>query len=98
MYAGYVVEEAGVTDLFRSPAHPYTQGLLASIPRIDQDKEELSTIPGSVPHPSEVPTGCYFHPRCPMCMERCKQEAPRLRKVGERKVACHLVGSEEVRA
>lgn len=78
MYAGYKVEEASVDDLFHHPAHPYTEGLLASIPRIDEDKEDLYTIKGSVPHPSEVPGGCYFHPRCPYATERCKTENPEL--------------------
>ena len=81
MYAGYIVEEADVTELFYHPAHPYTQGLLASIPRIDEDKEKLYTIRGTVPHPSEVPGGCYFHPRCPRACDRCRQENPPLEEI-----------------
>ena len=81
MYAGFIVEEATVEDLFYHPAHPYTEGLLASIPCIDEDKERLYTIKGSVPHPSEVPGGCYFHPRCPYATERCHSDIPALKTI-----------------
>lgn len=96
MYAGYIVEEADVVELFHNPSHPYTQGLLASIPRIDEDKEELYTIKGSVPHPSEVPGGCYFHPRCPYASERCRQENPPLEAVSSNhRVRCWRPGGQD---
>lgn len=96
MYAGYIVEEAEVTELFYHPAHPYTQGLLASIPRIDEDKEELYTIKGAVPHPSEVPDGCYFHPRCPYATDRCRQENPPLEAIAPgHRVRCWHPGGQD---
>ena len=82
----------------QTPMHPYTQGLLKCLPRVDDVRETLDTIEGQIPDGASLPQGCYFHPRCPLCTERCKRERPSLRQVGERKVACHLVGSEEVRA
>ncbi len=76
MYAGRVVEYAAVKELFRNPMHPYTQGLLKSIPRSDQDSEELFTIEGSVPGLTEMPQGCRFANRCPHATERCIQSFP----------------------
>ena len=78
MYAGEVVEETDVHRMFQRPLHPYTQGLLDSIPRLDEDKEELNVIEGVVPSPQEMPSGCRFGPRCRYCMEKCVQEAPPL--------------------
>ena len=78
MYAGFIVEEANVADLFHDPRHPYTQGLLVSMPRVDADEERLHTIEGTVPHPADAPGGCYFHPRCPYVCERCRCEIPEL--------------------
>jgi len=78
MYAGNIVELSGVDDLFKNPLHPYTQGLLASIPRPDTSKSELTSIKGSVPNLLNPPTGCRFHPRCPKAFERCSQEKPPL--------------------
>ena len=98
MYAGKIVEEGSCVDLLKTPMHPYTQGLLKCLPRVDDVRETLDTIEGQIPDGASLPQGCYFHPRCPLCTERCKRERPSLRQVGERKVACHLVGSEEVRA
>ncbi|MCI8676816.1 MAG: ABC transporter ATP-binding protein [Lawsonibacter sp.] len=93
MYAGYVVEEAEVVELFHHPAHPYTQGLLASIPRIDEDKPQLYTIQGTVPHPSEVPGGCYFHPRCLYATDRCRSESPALKTIAPgHRVCCWRAG------
>ena len=82
MYAGKIVEEADVYQLFENPLHPYTVGLLRSIPRLDQraaKKERLQEIPGVVPMPSQLPTGCLFHPRCPNVMEVCRRERPTLK-------------------
>ena len=90
MYAGKVMEQSDAPSLFREPLHPYTQGLLASIPRLDTDVEELYSIPGSVPSLSEMPTGCRFCDRCEKATERCRREAPELYTVGQRKVRCFL--------
>ncbi|MEG1998149.1 MAG: ABC transporter ATP-binding protein, partial [Clostridiales bacterium] len=91
MYAGKIVEQAKVADLFDSPMHPYTQGLLISIPRIDTPKGKLAVIKGSVPRPTNFPTGCRFHPRCEHCMDICSKQMPPIVKIGEdREVACWL--------
>ena len=75
MYAGRIVESADVNDLFADPQHPYTIGLLGSIPRIDVDRERLATIEGTVPSPNNQPAGCRFAPRCPFADRRCRQRA-----------------------
>ena len=76
MYAGTVVETADVRALFRTPLHPYTQGLLRSIPKNVRRQEALQGIPGSIPNLVSPPAGCRFHPRCPRVMEVCRQTAP----------------------
>lgn len=76
MYCGRVVERATVYDLFDNPSHPYTQGLLASIPKLGEDKDELDSIPGNVPSPRNMPIGCKFAPRCKYTMEICEKEEP----------------------
>ncbi|WP_293862949.1 ABC transporter ATP-binding protein [uncultured Alsobacter sp.] len=92
MYAGRVVEEADVVSLFDAPLHPYTQGLIASVPRMDGDVEELEAIPGAVPDPLARPRGCAFSTRCPKAIARCASDRPALLPAGAgRKVACHLV-------
>lgn len=78
MYAGNIVEVAEVGELFKNPLHPYTQGLLAAIPRADSFKSELSSIKGSVPNLITPPSGCRFHPRCPRAFGRCPNEKPPL--------------------
>jgi peptide/nickel transport system ATP-binding protein len=78
MYAGKVVEAAPVETLFVDPQHPYTIGLLGSVPRVDADPEPLVTIPGSVPPPAAFGKGCRFAGRCPFAIERCRAEAPPL--------------------
>ena len=83
MYAGNIVEIAPVRTLFRHPLHPYTQGLLASIPRIDDPDKKLESIPGSVPNLISPPTGCRFHPRCPHAMPICKETRPPMTVEGE---------------
>lgn len=98
MYAGKVIEEAPVRDLFRNPAHPYTRGLLDSIPRLDVKENELKTIPGNVPSLGSIPSGCRFHPRCPHARGLCAERVPETRDLGgERKVACWL-GTPEMAA
>ena len=76
MYAGSIVESAPVHDLYRAPAHPYTEGLLKSIPRLDQKGRELFAIDGLPPSLLAIPPGCSFHPRCPRGQDRCRAEAP----------------------
>ncbi len=91
MYAGKVVEYAPVKELFAAPKHPYTQGLIASIPVLGVIKDELATIPGTVPSLINVPPGCRFANRCPYRMEKCDQEEPPLIKLeGNRLVRCWL--------
>ena len=93
MYLGRVVEQAPVDEIFHAPRHPYTQGLLRSIPRMrSRSRERLNPIAGVVPHPYDRPTGCPFHPRCPQFMPgRCDAEEPTLRPVGDKHaVSCFL--------
>lgn len=82
MYAGQVVEEADVDTLFESPQHPYTQGLLASLPQLAGEQERLESIPGAVPSPLQMPPGCRFAPRCKYRMEACDQAQPVLTDLG----------------
>jgi oligopeptide/dipeptide ABC transporter ATP-binding protein len=81
MYAGRIVERAPVRSLFASPQHPYTVGLLGSIPRLDVAQERLASIEGQVPHPLRRPEGCSFADRCPFAIARCRAEAPPLLEV-----------------
>jgi oligopeptide/dipeptide ABC transporter ATP-binding protein len=97
MYAGQVVESCGVREAFRATRHPYTAGLLASLPRLADASaspsavpRRLRVIPGQVPDPTRFPGGCRFHPRCPLAVERCRSEMPALRDVGGGHLArCH---------
>lgn len=96
MYCGQVVEEASVDDLFNEPLHPYTQGLIASIPSIEGNIEKLNSIPGNVPTPDNLPVGCRFAPRCPKAFDRCFSEQPDLTlKSAHRSVRCFLYDDEE---
>ena len=89
MYTGRIVEQAPAADLFSSPLHPYTEGLLAAIPGITAQRAPLSAIKGMVPNPLKMPEGCTFSPRCPYAEERCRKQAPPLFDRGEdRKVRC----------
>jgi len=95
MYAGELVEEARVTELFARPAHPYTRLLLAAVPRLGQPaaRGQLPTIPGQVPDPAALPSGCAFHPRCPEVMDVCPRFAPDLYAVTAIQLArCFLYG------
>jgi oligopeptide/dipeptide ABC transporter ATP-binding protein len=83
MYAGQVIERCAVPQLFSEPQHPYTVGLLGSIPRLDLDQQRLSAIEGFVPDAAAMPAGCRFHPRCPFAVEKCFQEIPPLMKIKE---------------
>jgi peptide/nickel transport system ATP-binding protein/oligopeptide transport system ATP-binding protein len=89
MYAGQIVESAAVADLFADPQHPYTIGLLGSIPRLDVERERLATIEGTVPASNRQPKGCRFAPRCPFADSRCREAPPPLRDIGAaHRVAC----------
>lgn len=94
MYLGQVVEEADVDSIFDHPQHPYTQGLIRSIPQIDGDKgERLYQIDGMVPLLNQIPEGCRFAPRCTYATDRCRKEMPELREVSAtQKVRCHMAG------
>jgi len=99
MYAGRIVEEASVKEIFKDPRHPYTQGLLGSVPSIGRKAlsgRKLHEIPGVVPNPLEMPEGCRFHPRCPRVMEICcRQDPPMVVPTQSRRVNCWL---EEIKA
>jgi oligopeptide/dipeptide ABC transporter ATP-binding protein len=81
MYAGQIVELAPVAELLREPFHPYTRALLRSVPKLGADKDELLAIPGNVPNPGAFPSGCRFHPRCPIARPECSQSLPVLVEV-----------------
>ena len=89
MYAGRIVESGSVESIFSEPVHPYTQGLLASLPRIDGKKNQLVAIRGTVPSPDELPEGCAFEPRCDKSFDRCMKELPELLPLDNgRETAC----------
>jgi peptide/nickel transport system ATP-binding protein len=91
MYLGRVVESAPTAALYAQPNHPYTQALLAEIPRLDVRHRAFAAIRGEIPSPLAPPPGCHFHPRCPHAMPRCKIERPRLREIAPGRLsACHL--------
>lgn len=91
MYAGRIVETAPVRDLYRRPAHPYTVGLLGSIPRVDRKRGSLVAIEGSPPDLRRIPSGCSFHPRCPRASPVCRNDEPRLATASaEHLSACHF--------
>jgi len=91
MYAGRVIEESPVRELFRNPKHPYTRGLIAAVPRKDVSRGGLEGIPGMIPNMINPPTGCRFHPRCEQAMEHCQRSVPPAIAVGARHTAsCFL--------
>ena len=91
MYLGRIVEEAPTEDLFEAPSHPYTQALLAEIPRLEPGRREFKPIHGEIPSPLNPPPGCHFHPRCVHAGPRCRQERPTLKQIAPgRHAACHL--------
>ncbi|HEX9248625.1 MAG TPA: ABC transporter ATP-binding protein, partial [Gemmatimonadaceae bacterium] len=98
MYAGEVVEQAEVDELFAKPHHPYTEGLMHSMPHIGHDQERLNVIPGTVPAPTEWPSGCRFRERCPYSWDLCEREHPPLYQIGSGHVSrCHLAIEPERR-
>ena len=98
MYAGRIVEIGPVADVIHRPSHPYTVGLMGSIPAMDEDRERLLQIDGAMPRLNAIPTGCAFNPRCPQAFERCRSERPDLLDAGATRAACWLVGSPQQRA
>lgn len=95
MYAGSIVEQAGVEEIFEDPKHPYTKGLWGAIPRIDEEREILAVIPGTVPDLSHPPTGCKFNPRCSHRFDPCDRIPPPLSQISPGHfVACFLYGEE----
>ncbi len=90
MYAGRIVEVGPVHDVIHRPHHPYTEGLMGSIPAMDEDRERLLQIDGAMPRLNAIPTGCAFNPRCPQAFERCRRERPELMVAGATRAACWL--------
>jgi peptide/nickel transport system ATP-binding protein len=91
MYAGRIAEIGPVHEVINHPSHPYTEGLMAAIPDISQDRERLNQIDGAMPRLNAIPKGCAFNPRCPKVFERCRQERPDLMDAKATRVACWLV-------
>jgi len=95
MYAGQIVERGSVRELYRTPRHPYTEGLLASMPHIaPRSRQRLASIPGSPPMPWRMPSGCRFHPRCPYAVDRCLEVSPELVDVGDDRASRCLRSAE----
>src|SRR5687768_7838951 len=90
MYAGRVAEIGPVHEVIHQPAHPYTLGLMASIPDIHMDRERLNQIDGAMPRLNAIPSGCAYNPRCPRVFDRCKRERPELMNAGATRAACWL--------
>jgi oligopeptide/dipeptide ABC transporter ATP-binding protein len=98
MYSGKIVEDTDVHSIFNEPLHPYTAGLIRSKPKLEEEKEILDFIPGTVPNPMEMPVGCAFHPRCPEVMEICCREMPELLEPKpQHLVRCWLYQKEKAR-
>lgn len=96
MYTGKVVEQGLIREILDNPKHPYTEGLIAAIPNINDQKGELSSIDGMVPQLDEMPKGCSFHPRCPYAMAICKEKRPAITTIeNDRKVRCFKYSTEE---
>lgn len=89
MYAGQIVEAGTVRDVYLNPKHPYTRGLFDSIPKLDDDSTELIPIEGAISNAADLPTGCYFHPRCRYCQDICKTQQPTVKGEGH-KYMCHF--------
>jgi peptide/nickel transport system ATP-binding protein len=91
MYAGEIIERGTVYDIFESQRHhPYTEGLFGSIPRLDDETERLKPIKGLMPDPTDLPKGCKFSPRCPQCMDICREKRPPVCRYGSHEISCHL--------
>ncbi|KRB58397.1 peptide ABC transporter ATP-binding protein [Rhizobium sp. Root708] len=98
MYLGRIVEEASSDVIFRSPVHPYTRALVSSVPRPGTPLQGRTILQGEPPNPANRPSGCAFHPRCPLARDRCRVEAPELKSIGDgRTAACHVTAGEDAR-
>ncbi len=98
MYAGRLVEAGPVRTIFNAPAHPYTRALIESIPRFGDTTTKLTAIDGQPPDPSALPSGCAFHPRCPLVIERCRAEAPpETRVAAAHRARCWVAAETPVR-
>ena len=98
MYAGEIVEDGTVEDIFLGEKHhPYTTGLFQSIPKLNGDSKRLQPIEGLIADPTQLPEGCKFHPRCPHCTEKCKTAAPAVYEENGHRIRCHLYGKEETK-
>ena len=97
MYAGRIVEVGPVADVIHRPSHPYTVGLMGSIPAMGEERERLLQIDGAMPRLNAIPSGCAFNPRCPQAFERCRSERPELIDAGSTRAACWLVAEGERR-
>ncbi len=96
MYAGEIIERGTVYDIFESQRHhPYTEGLFGSIPRLDDETERLKPIKGLMPDPTDLPKGCKFSPRCPQCMDICREKRPPVCRYGSHEISCHLFGQSQ---
>jgi peptide/nickel transport system ATP-binding protein len=91
MYAGRIAEVGPVADVIHRPSHPYTVGLMGSIPAMDEERERLAQIDGAMPRLNAIPKGCAYNPRCPKVFDRCKSERPELMDAGATRAACWLV-------
>jgi peptide/nickel transport system ATP-binding protein len=98
MYAGRLAEIGPVREVLKKPRHPYSQGLMGSIPTLRQGGTRLTQIPGSMPRLTAIPAGCAFNPRCPKVIERCRTERPELRRAGPSEAACWLTTTEATTA
>ncbi len=94
MYAGRIAEIGPVADVIHRPSHPYTVGLMGSIPSMDIDRERLMQIDGAMPRLTAIPSGCAFNPRCPRAFDRCRSERPDLLAAGATRAACWLVAND----
>ena len=95
---GGIVEVGPVADVIHRPSHPYTVGLMGSIPAMDEDRERLLQIDGAMPRLNAIPSGCAFNPRCPHAFDRCRAERPNLIDAGPTHAACWLVAEGQRRA
>jgi peptide/nickel transport system ATP-binding protein len=97
IYLGKMVEMADTDEIFKNPKHPYTRALLSSVMTPEPDKGVPDTgIGSSFPNPVDIPTGCGFHPRCPMAQEQCMVDVPLLRRIDNSLVACHFAETENI--
>ncbi|MCF6231891.1 MAG: ATP-binding cassette domain-containing protein [Rhodobacteraceae bacterium] len=92
LYLGRLIEEAPCDDLFDNPRHPYTKMLLDAAPKLDGFGREVEPPKGEIPDPINPPSGCAFHPRCPLAIDRCKQESPQMQQIASSRVACFRAG------